>query len=141
MILPIRYKTIQDGTSICDALGERETYLEPFEKFEDYVKFYNSYLANKAVQKHCDHGGRYFLWLPYIAYNSLKYDTLEDLNITYYKSNQQLMMRDAFFAKILKRLERDTKPICMVAKMGKCKEWRFQTLNDSFKFISLNLLG
>ena len=119
MILPIRYRTIQDGTSICDALGERGAYLEQFEKYEDYVKFYNNYLSNKAVQKYCDHGGRYFMWLPYIGYNTLKDDTLENLNITYYKSNQQLTMRDAF---LLKRLEKAITPYCMVAKMGKCKK-------------------
>ena len=69
-MLPIRYRTIDDATGICEALGETGDYLEPFENYDEWLKFRNFYMENPAIEKYCNHGGRYILWLPYTVMTS-----------------------------------------------------------------------
>ena len=64
-MLPIRYRTIDDAMGMCEALGERGDFLKPFENYDEWEKFSNMYMENPAIEKYCDHGGRYMLWLPY----------------------------------------------------------------------------
>ena len=65
VVLPIRYRTIDDATGICEALGEKGDFLKPFENYDEWLKFRNIYMQNPAIEKYCNHGGRYILWLPY----------------------------------------------------------------------------
>ena len=54
---------------ICEALGETGDFLTPFENYDEWVKFSNMYMKNPAIEKYCDHGGRYMLWLPYQVFH------------------------------------------------------------------------
>ena len=69
LLVPIRYKTIHDAMSICESLGEKGDFLKPFESYSEWVNFYDLYKNSQAVEKYCDHGGRYMLWLPYQVIN------------------------------------------------------------------------
>ena len=71
LVLPIRYRTIEDAMGICEALGETGDFLKPFENYEEWLNFRNIYINNPAIEKYCDHGGRYMLWLPYQVINSI----------------------------------------------------------------------
>ena len=44
LLLPIRYRTIEDAMGICEALGERGDFLKPFASYEEYAAFFTSYL-------------------------------------------------------------------------------------------------
>ena len=80
-MLPIRYRTIADATGICEALGETGDFLKPFENFDEWLKFRNIYMENPAIEKYCDHGGRYILWLPYTVMTSPNIENEEIMNI------------------------------------------------------------
>ena len=112
LLLPIRYRTIEDAMGMCEALGERGDFLKPFEDYDEYYQFYQKYLKNPAIQKYCDNGGRYMLWLPYQGWADV---TDDEVNVTYYKSNQSLMMNDAWRKNNPKSKER---PYCVIARMG-----------------------
>lgn len=71
LVLPIRYRTIEDAMGICEALGETGDFLKPFENYDEWLNFRNIYINNPAIEKYCDHGGRYMLWLPYQVINSI----------------------------------------------------------------------
>ena len=62
---------------ICEALGETGDFLKPFENYDEWVKFRNIYMKNPAIEKYCDHGGRYMLWLPYQVLESI-YERLKN---------------------------------------------------------------
>ena len=115
--MPIRYRTIKDAMGICEALGEIGDFLKPFEDFDHYVKFFNNYLKNPAIQKYCANGGRYMLWLPYIGYTDI-IDDPDNFNVTYYKSTEPLLMNDAWRKNNPKSKE---KPYCVIARMGNLK--------------------
>ena len=44
LLLPIRYRTIEDAMGICEALGERGDFLKPFASYDEYAAFFTSYL-------------------------------------------------------------------------------------------------
>ena len=54
---------------ICEALGETGDFLKPFENYDEWLKFSIMYMKNPAIEKYCDHGGRYMLWLPYQVFH------------------------------------------------------------------------
>ena len=75
-------------------------------------------LKNPAVQKYCAHGGRYMLWLPYQGWSDIKDEG--PLNVTYYKSDQPLLMHEAWRKNNPKNTQR---PYCVIARMGRiCKD-------------------
>ena len=57
LLLPIRYRTITDALSVCEALGEKGDFLKPFSSFEEWSKFYNRVKNSPAMDTYCDHGG------------------------------------------------------------------------------------
>lgn len=62
LLLPIRYRTISDALSVCEALGEKGDFLKQFSSFAEWQKFYNHVLDSPAMNKYCKHGGRYMMW-------------------------------------------------------------------------------
>ena len=114
VLVPIRYRTIEDATEVCTALGEKGNALAQFQSLSDYETFYHSYLANPAIQNYCGHGGRYILWLPYQGWKDV---TDDQVNVTYYKSTQPLQEIGAWKANNPKRNER---PFCVVARLSNC---------------------
>ena len=98
---------------LCQALGDDGSYLRQFTDFKDYVQFYNAVLANPAMQRYCDHGGRYMMWLPYQGWADVTDDAV---NVTYYKSTEPLQMNDAWRKNNPKNTNR---PYCVIARMGK----------------------
>ena len=93
IVLPIQYKKMEDGMKICEYLGEKGDFLKPFDNFEEYVQFYDMYLKNPAIHKYCDHGNKYYLWLPFKGWRE---ENEGPFNITYYKSNQLSFMNSAW---------------------------------------------
>ena len=81
----------------------------------EYTVFYNKVLNSPAVKKYCYHGGRFMHWLPYMGWDDLE----GDLNVTYYGSQDQLVMHQAWRKNNPKNIER---PFCVIARMG---EWVF----------------
>ena len=73
-MLPIRYRTFDDAMGICEALGETGDFLKPFENYDEWSKFRNIYMQNPVIEKYCNHGGRYILWLPYTVMTGLYID-------------------------------------------------------------------
>ena len=65
LLVPIRYRTIESAMGICESLGEKGDFLKPFSSYSEWVIFYDMYKKSPAIEKYCDHGGRYMLWLPY----------------------------------------------------------------------------
>ena len=87
------------------------------------------------MQKYCDHGGRYLMWLPFqvsdlhIYNDSIKpgsqgwpdnSSSEAAENITYYKSSQPLLMQDAWRQSSKKRQGQGA-PYCVVATMGESR--------------------
>ena len=114
VLVPIRFRTIEDATQVCDALGEKGSFLAQFKSLSAYEQFYHAYLSNPAIQKYCDHGSRYILWLPYQGWKDVTDDVV---NVTYYRSSQPLHEIGAWKANNPKR---KTRPFCVVAKLS---EW------------------
>ena len=112
LLVPIRYRTMEDAMRICESIGERGNFLRAFLDYTDYVKFYNLTLANPAMRRYCAHGGRYMLWLPYRGWADI---TDPAVNVTYYKSGQPLTMTDAWRKNNPKSSER---PYCVISRMG-----------------------
>ena len=79
------------------------------------------------MQKYCAHGGRYMLWLPYQGWSDIKDEG--PLNVTYYKSDQPLLMHEAWRKNNPKNTQR---PYCVIARMGRiCKDLTIRTDNIS----------
>ena len=87
------------------------------------------------MQKYCDHGGRYLMWLPFQVTDTHNYDVSikpgsqgwpdnssseAAENITYYKSSQPLLMQDAWRQSSKKRQGQGA-PYCVVATMGESR--------------------
>ena len=117
LLVPTRYRTSWDAMGLCQALGDDGSYLRQFTDYKDYVKFYNAVLANPAMQKYCDHGGRYMMWLPYQGWSEV---TDNQVNVTYYKSSEPLQMNEAWRKNNPKNTNR---PYCVIARMGKDIFW------------------
>ena len=63
------------------------------------------------MMKYCYHGGRIMLWLPYHGWD----DITGTVNVTYYRTNTQLAMHDAWRKNNPKN---QNKPYCVIARMG-----------------------
>ena len=107
---------------VCEELGERGGFLKPFTSYEQWVKFYNLYSRNPAIQKYCFHGGRYIVWLPYQGWNDINdVENSAEVNVTYYGSDQPLLMSEAWRKNNPKNSK---KPYCVVARMRKSEATR-----------------
>ena len=116
-MIPVKYRTIEDAMGVCEELGERGGFLKPFTSYEEWVRFYNLYSRNPAIQKYCFHGGRYIVWLPYQGWNDINdVETSAEVNVTYYGSDQPLLMSEAWRKNNPKNTK---KPYCVVARMRK----------------------
>jgi hypothetical protein len=73
--------------------------------------FYNRVLNSPAIMKYCFHGGRVMQWMPYQGWDDLD----GTVNVTYYGSNNQLAMHQAWRKNNPKSNER---PFCVIARMG-----------------------
>ena len=93
VLIPIRFEKMEDAMGICEILGEVGNYLKPFKTLQDYEELYNRFTTDPTMLKYCDHGGRHVMWLPY---NGWKSGEGEPVNITYYKSSEQLTMHEAW---------------------------------------------
>ena len=78
---------------------------------KEYEVFYNRILSSSAMMKYCYHGGRVMQWLPYIGWD----DITGTVNVTYYGSDTQLTMHEAWRKNNPKSKE---KPYCVIARMG-----------------------
>ena len=87
------------------------SFLAPFTSFSEYETFYRRVLSSPAVMKYCYHGGRVIHWLPYQGWDDIN----GEVNVTYFKSNQPLIMHNAWRRNNPKNSER---PYCVVARMG-----------------------
>ena len=87
------------------------SFLAPFTSFKEYEVFYNRVLNSPAVRKYCYHGGRIMHWLPYMGWD----DITGNVNVTYYRSNTQLKMHQAWRKNNPKSNDR---PYCVIARMG-----------------------
>lgn len=94
VFIPIRYQKMEEAMEICEILGEEGDYLKPFDNFDEYKKLYKYFKSDPTMLKHCAHGGRHFFWLPY--QENTPREAGEPSNVTFYKSNQQLTMNDAW---------------------------------------------
>ena len=74
----------------------------------------------------CYHGGRDILWLPYQGWNDINdVDTAEEVNVTYYGSDQALAMTGAWRKNNPKNSK---KPYCVVARMLANSPWNRITI-------------
>ena len=88
------------------------SFLAPFTSLKAYEVFYNRVLDSPAIQKYCFHGGRIMQWLPYMGWD----DITGEVNVTYYRSNNQLSMHEAWRKNNPKSNDR---PYCVIARMGR----------------------
>ena len=118
VVVPIRYRTLEDAVGVCEALGKKGDYLAPFTTFNQYKKFYHNYKSNPAINKYCSHGGRFILWLPYHGWTDLNdVKDIKDVNITFYNSNHQLSMMNVWRSKKPK-MKNNERPYCVIARIG-----------------------
>ena len=87
------------------------SFLAPFTSFSEYETFYRRVLSSPAVMKYCYHGGRIIQWLPYQGWDDIN----GEVNVTYFKSSQPLLMHNAWRRNNPKNSER---PYCVVARIG-----------------------
>ena len=115
VLIPIRYEKMEEAMKICEILGKKGDYLKPFKTLQDYVELYNKFKNDPTMLKYCDHGGRHFMWLPYSGWRS---DDGDPINITYYKSSDQLDMHEAW--RLGHGLEKShhQNDYCIIARMG-----------------------
>ena len=115
VLIPIRYEKMEEAMGICEILGKKGDYLKPFRTLQDYVELYNKFKTDPTMLKYCDHGGRHFMWLPYSGWKS---DDGDPINITYYKSSDQLNMHEAW--RLGQGIEKSQHPndFCIIARMG-----------------------
>ena len=110
VILPIKYRKADDAIGICYSLAGTGEHLR-IDTFEDWVDFYHLYKNNSAIQKYCDHDGRYRFWLPYEV-NVQKKGSRD--NMTHYKSTLTYNMTEAWRS----GYPRSKGQKCMNARLG-----------------------
>ena len=115
VILPIKYRNADDAMGICNSLAGSGEYLS-IDTFEDWVDFYHLYKNNSAIQKYCDHDGRYRFWLPYEVnvVDKNKKDEIRRNNVTYYKSTITYNMTEAWRSGYPNKKGRQ----CVYARLG-----------------------
>ena len=121
VLIPIRFERMEDAMRMCEILGEEGNYLKPFKNMQEYVELYNHYKTDPTMLKYCDQGGRHILWLPYTG---SKRKEGEPSNITYYKTNDQLTMHDAWRDDNGIKKISQKKDFCVVARMGRISSRR-----------------
>ena len=110
VLVPVRFRSHHEAMATCQQLGGK--YLENFPDFARYLKFYNLGRSSPAMERHCDHGGRFIMWLPYLGWADL---TQPLLNVTHYGTGQPLSMSEAWRSNNPRSQDR---PFCVVARLG-----------------------
>ena len=130
VLIPIRYENMKDAMEICEILGEVGDYLKPFKTLQDYEELYSRYKADPTMLKYCDHGGRFIMWLPYTGWKS---DEGQPINITYYKSSEQLNMHEAWRVGNGIDKTHHQKDYCIFARMGNTPSPKINSKIKNFK--------
>ena len=110
LLVPVRFRTHQEAMGICQQLGGK--YLESFPHFARYLSFYSLVRSSPAMERHCKHGGRFMMWLPYLGWADL---SQPPLNLTHYGTSLPLSMSAAWRSNYPRS---DDRPFCVVARMG-----------------------